>query len=360
MIQTIAGLITPALIYGTITALHLGLPAETVDGYVKNPDTGRPLKYRLNGRRVLIVAIIIWLVLGNSGLVPFDWLYRTRWQGLIGACALGLGFTLWVVLRTAPTGRNVFIELFLGRSENPQFLDQRLDAKMWLYLIGAVMLELNVLSFTVHHYQSHGLTASTGILLCGAMLTWFVLDYLTFEEVHLYTYDFVAERVGFKLGWGCLVFYPYFYAVALWAAVDRMQQSGDESILIFSVLVFFGGWCLARGANMQKFYFKISPDKRFLGIEPRALADAHHRLLVSGFWGVSRHINYLGEILMGSGIALSVAGYHAWWAWLYPLYYVALLVPRQIDDDARCAARYGQLWQQYVARVRYRIIPFVY
>ena len=40
------------------------------------------------------------------------------------------------------------------------------------------------------------------------MLTYFVIDYLSFEKVHLYNYDIFAERVGIKLGWGCLTFYP--------------------------------------------------------------------------------------------------------------------------------------------------------
>lgn len=356
----IAGLVTPFLVYAGITALHWYVPAVIVDGYVKNPRTGRPLRYRLNGRRVLLLAIIGWLALGTSGVVPLDWLYRSRWFGLVGACVLGLGFTLWIVLTAPPTGRGLLADLFLGRLENPQFFDAKIDAKMWLYLVGAVMLQLNVLSVVAFQIQTFGLQASTGIIASATMLTWFVFDYLTFEEVHLYTYDFFAERVGFKLGWGCLVFYPYFYAIALWSAAGHLPQAGYHWSLVLAALVFLTGWCLARGANMQKFYFKTAPGRTFLGIEPRTLADGERRLLVSGFWGVSRHINYLGEILMGAGIALAVTDYHAFWAWLYPLYYVALLVPRQRDDDARCEARYGPLWQKYVSEVRYRIIPFVY
>ena len=26
---------------------------------------------------------------------------------------------------------------------------------------------------------------------------------------------------GFKLGWGCLTFYPYFYCIGLWAVADQ-------------------------------------------------------------------------------------------------------------------------------------------
>nr|MBP9884608.1 hypothetical protein [Chitinophagales bacterium] len=46
--------------------------------------------------------------------------------------------------------------------------------------------------------------------------------------------------------------------------------------------------------------------------------------------------------------------------WLYPLYYVALLLPRQLDDDKRCALKYGALWKVYKDKVPYKIIPYIY
>ena len=111
---------------------------------------------------------------------------------------------------------------------------------------------------------------------------------------------------------------------------------------------------------MQKYFFKIAPDKKFLGIKPEVISDGERSLLVNGFWGRSRHINYLGEILMATGIALS-AGYPAVWpVWLYPLYYVALLFTRQYDDDKICKAKYGELWASYTKKVKFKIIPFIY
>ena len=91
---------------------------------------------------------------------------------------------------------------------------------MFLYLVGATMLALNVLSFAAHHVVTFGPAAFPGVYLHAALFLWFVVEYLVFERVHLYTYDLFAERVGFKLGWGCFTFYPYFYAVGLWAVAD--------------------------------------------------------------------------------------------------------------------------------------------
>ena len=130
--------------------------------------------------------------------------------------------------------------------------------------------------------------------------------------------------------------------------------------MVIYFLIFLAGWCLARGANMQKYTFKKNPGKAFLGIKPRTITDGRKSILVSGFWGISRHINYLGEILMASGIVLSVGYPMLPWPWLYPLYYVILLFTRQMADDKLCAVKYGPLWDEYRKKVPYRIIPYVY
>ena len=95
-------------------------------------------------------------------------------------------------------------------------------------------------------------------------------------------------------------------------------------------------------------------------LEPRAVSDGESHLLCSGFWGVSRHVNYLGEILMATGLALSLGWPLALGPWLYPLYYLAFLLRRERDDDRRCAEKYGPLWDEYLKRVPWRIIPRVY
>jgi delta14-sterol reductase len=357
--RLLLGLVTPLVAYAVITLLHVAIPARRTAGYVASETTGELMKYRTNGRFVLGTSIVIWFLLGYFDVVPYEWLYETRWLGLIGACAIGLAYSFWVVLHYPPTGKSFVAELWFGRARDPQLRDGFIDAKVWFYLVGAVMLQLNVLSFAAYHLATVP-TINYGFLLACAMLTWFCFDYLIFERVHLWTYDFIAERVGFKLGFGCLAFYPYFYSVSLWFTAHLPSPGRPAWLTVAFGALFLGGWLLTRGSNMQKYLFKTAPDRRFLWITPEVLSDGDHRLLASGFWGVSRHVNYLGEIIQAVAIALASGYFGIWMVWLYPAYYVGLLVSRQADDDKVCRAKYGALWDRYTAKVKYRIVPRVY
>jgi hypothetical protein len=349
------GALALVAVYVATFVLYAVLPGRWVTGYVKN-ERGEPLRYHLDGLQVFVVVIAGYVALAASHTIAWDIFYVHRVDMVITAIGIGIVFTLSIVLPAPSTGKSLAADLFLGRLPNPQWLGGRIDAKMYLYLVGAVMLELCLLSFAAHHVLTFD--HSTGIVVYTAMFSFFLVDYLWFERVHLYTYDFVAERVGFKLGWGCLAFYPFFYCVGAWFAAGEPEADRSVLWLVLAVIVFFAGWMLARGANLQKFVFKTEPEReRFGPFAQTALVSGDRRVLIGGLWGLSRHINYLGELLMASGLAIA-AGH--WGAWLYPLYYVGLLVPRQIDDDRRCAEKYGALWEEYCQSVPSRIIPRVY
>ena len=358
--EEVLGFLAPVIVYMLIFILNAILPGRWVTGYVVGKNSPEKLKYHLNGLFVLFSVLILWAILCFSGLISWDWFYLYRWYGLAGAITFGLIFSVALVLPNPPVNKSFIADFYLGRLENPQLWGGKIDAKMWLYLVGAIMLEINVLSFTGHHCMVYGEHANYGIYLATVLLTFFVVDYLTFEEVHLYTYDFFAEKVGFKLGWGCIAFYPFFYSIPLWSTVELERTQTSNYMLMIYGLIFLVSWSLSRGANLQKYFFKKNPESSFLGIVPETITDGNKILLVNGFWGLSRHINYLGEIGMATAVVLSVGHPSLLWPWLYPIYYVVLLGTRQWADDIRCATKYGDLWKQYVHKVPYRIIPYVY
>ena len=231
------GFLAPIIICAALLGLHLALPARRVTGYVTDPTTGRPYTYRLNGLLVLAAAVGGGLVAGGTGWLPWGWLHTRAWMGAAGATALGAVATAWFVF--APPRRAVaeprsagvqgwISDFYLGRVPNFAF-GRRIDTKMYLYVFGAVLLALNICSYAAYHADRYGSGANPGVYLHAALLGWFLVDYLIFERVHLYTYDIFAERLGAKIIWGCLAFYPYFYAVGLWGVARLPKSSLVES-----------------------------------------------------------------------------------------------------------------------------------
>ncbi len=46
--------------------------------------------------------------------------------------------------------------------------------------------------------------------------------------------------------------------------------------------------------------------------------------------------------------------------YFYPIYFAFLLIHRERRDHQRCAAKYGEDWDRYCRRVRWRIVPGLY
>lgn len=53
-------------------------------------------------------------------------------------------------------------------------------------------------------------------------------------------------------------------------------------------------------------------------------------------------------------------GFFAPWLIFAGIFVLHVLLPRERDDDRRCAEKYGQLWEQYRRKVAWRIVPRVY
>jgi delta14-sterol reductase len=368
-----------------IVAMHMMIPGESITGYCCD-SAMKPLKYKLNGLIIMIVTPILFMMTAKEIQVS---LYDNYSTCLVGANGVGFLLSFALIIRGGhekyyrsftvdqmgqdiskmPLG-NKYVSLmqrfYLGCEWNPRFLN--IDSKMMLYIYGAVRLELNILSCCAWQYYHTG-TLSNGMIIYTLMFLWFLHEYMYFENVHLYTYDLFAEKVGFKLTWGCVVFYPFFYCIGMFSIV----QSGDADLSFVTCtaigVLFISGWICTRGANLQKYVFRTQPKHKtykFLGVlsfGQKTVKDT--RILCSGFWGVARHFNYFGEIVQGFALALPGAilaptPYYMILPFLYPLFYVTLFVTRQIDDDALCLKKYGQKWTEYCKIVPWKICPGIW
>ena len=363
--EAIAGFFTPLVVFAAFLLAQLILPGKWVPGYVINPETGEPRKYRLNGILVFVLALIVW-AFELTGM-PRDWFYRCTIYAVVGGTVFTTIFSIIAVF-SQPEGRikNPLLALWDGRIQEVSFFGDRLDVKMYFYVVGGTMLVLNALSGAAYHYELFGENSNPGVFLYAAFFTFYILDYFIFERVQLYTYDLIHERLGFKMFWGGLIVYGWLFILPLWgmaAHPDPGFSSGGTYVwLIGTAALFLFGWAISRGANMQKYTFKRWPDRKFLGIiEPEYIQAGDRKILCSGLWGVARHLNYLGEGFLALSIALVFGHFTNPWAWTYFAFIVTLFTFRQRFDDAYCAEKYGaEKWAEYEARVKYRIFPGIY
>jgi hypothetical protein len=266
-------------IYAAFTALFFWFPGEEIDGYVPDPaNPKRKLRYRLNGLAVFLVTVLGYCCACAAGLLPWTLFYTYRWYfinfanivGLVGSVYFyvrgdrtgALGKTTkageiigapWPVMNHSNGALRTFARFFFGQEANVHW--DVFDVKMYLYLNGAVVLMLNIISFaaqqaTLRKDQS----ISAGTLVYIVLFGWFLVEYLWHEYVHVYTWDFVGENTGFKLWWGCFVVFAYFYPVGAWATVYNPEFEHSTIVLVAAVVCFFSGWMLCSLFSLSIFF----------------------------------------------------------------------------------------------------------
>jgi Delta14-sterol reductase len=206
----------------------------------------------------------------------------------------------------------------------------------------------------VVQYETYG-TLSTAMVLYQIFTLVYIFNYFQFEYGMLHTWDMVAERFGGMLIWGDYVLVPFFYSLPGWFLVHRLEPLPAWAAVGLMGLFLFG-FCLFRGANGQKHRFKLDPATRIWGRPAETIGG---RLLVSGLWGLGRHLNYSGEIVIYLAFALTT-GFDSVVPYLLPAWLGALLIHRARRDERRCRAKYGDLWTRYTRRVPFRMLPLVY
>ena len=152
--EAVLGFLTPLLVFIFFFLAQLILPGRWVPGYVIDPETGEPRKYRLNGLLVFVIALVVW-AFELTGM-PRDWFYRSSLYAVAGGTVFTIIFTVLARCSASRRARSRirFLAWWFGRAQELQFWGNRFDVKMWFYVVGGTMLSLNALSGAVYHYET--------------------------------------------------------------------------------------------------------------------------------------------------------------------------------------------------------------
>ncbi len=361
-----------ALFVGVELVLMKILPGKKIQGPM-TPKGNTPM-YKANGMMSFLFTVGLFL-LGSLGLGLFSpGIIYDHLGGLLGTLNLfSLVFCLFLYFKgrykpstiDSGTTGGVIFDYFWGMELHPRLWGW--DIKMFTNCrFGMISWGLILISFAAKQYELYGLANS--MLIAVALQLLFVIKFFVWEQGFLQSMDIMHDRAGFCLCWGCMVWVPAVYTSPALFLVNHPYRLGP---LLFLVILLSGIACIfinyladrqrqrVRGNNGQCMIWKRKPELIFANYKTEWGEERQSLLLVSGWWGVSRHFHYLPEILAAFFWSMpALFGYYM--PYFYLTFLILLLLDRAYRQERRCAMKYGQDWNEYCKRVPFRLIPFVY
>ena len=150
---------------------------------------------------------------------------------------------------------------------------------------------------------------------------------------------------------------------ALFLVFNPIELS--TSYAAFVLLLGLSGFYIFASANNQKDRFRSDPEALIWGKKPTSISCEYTtqdgalrktQLLTSGWWGISRHMNYTGDLILSLAYSLACGTGH-FYPYFYFFFLSALLIHRCLRDEARCRMKYGAAWLTYCRQVPSRLLP---
>ncbi len=204
---------------------------------------------------------------------------------------------------------------------------------------------------------------------CNAL---YVAKFFVLFEVpgYMSAADIAVDRFGFMLAWGTLAFMPLvhnlqtLHLVRGTGLLPLTHVQAAAWVALGAVMIF-----LNYDADTQRHRVRAAGGKCDVWGRPARVIvaryadaqDAQHEnlLLCCGYLGLVRHFHYFPDIVL-LFLYCAPAGFGRLLPFTYFFYLTALLIDRCQRIDARCAAKYGAAWEEYVRRVPYKLLPGVF
>ncbi len=359
-------LIALGIYFGFLLIMFLGskfLPGISAKGEPLKDESRK--EYKLTGLILFMIATfaaILVFVLNDT--VSPKWNLTFIARAFIPLLIISNAFALIWSLVLFFTGRRkqgegkrkgikgILHDFWFGPELNPTWWG--IDLKMFTYQPSLIGLSFINWSFLFMQLQELG-TILPQMWMYQSFWWFYLFTHYILEEFMLSTWDVMAENFGFMLVWGDLVYVPFFYSICGWFIINQTDSYWTFMIPIVCILYFVSMW-IFRGSNIQKFKFKRNPNTKIWFKPAKALEG---KILISGFWGIGRKLNYTGEILVYFCIFLTT-GVISPIPVILPASLLILLTHRAWRDEKRCKKKYGKIWEEYGEIAKFKMIPKIY
>eukprot|EP00241_Pyramimonas_parkeae_P006341 CAMPEP_0114241128 /NCGR_PEP_ID=MMETSP0058-20121206/9472_1 /TAXON_ID=36894 /ORGANISM="Pyramimonas parkeae, CCMP726" /LENGTH=424 /DNA_ID=CAMNT_0001353643 /DNA_START=11 /DNA_END=1285 /DNA_ORIENTATION=+ len=346
-----------------LVVLHVLLPGRHVQG--NKLKDGSQLTYKLNGGLCLLVTYLAAVYLGFvANVLNLGWMYDNYLALLTGSLVISVTLSIYLyatsfkrgaLLADGGTSGVALYDFFMGRELNPRVgsFDLKEFCELYPGLIAWVMLNLGC----AHKQFTRTGAVSWPMILVNLFHLLYVCDGLWFERSILTTMDITTDGFGYMLAFGDLTWVPFTYSLQARILVDHTPNL-PVWFLASVVALNAVGYVIFRGSNSQKDQFRRDPNHPSVKHLKTLKTESGRQLMISGWWGISRHINYFGDWLMGLAWCLPCGAQPV--AFFYAIYFAVLLIHRDGRDGHSCSVKYGKDWDKFKKIVKYHIVPYVY
>ncbi|CAA9994487.1 unnamed protein product [Nesidiocoris tenuis] len=248
---------------------------------------------------------------------------------------------------------NVLYDIFAGAEVNPRV--GPLDVKTALLRTALITTIIYDSLLIYKEVDGKGLAQiSVNAVLVAALQIVFSLDFVIFESDLLSSFTVNQDGTGLLLLLHGALFPFWITLLPKYLYLSRTPHNVWLSSI--AGVVFLIGYIIHRISNHQK--RKVKKDSS--AVPSKDVIHSRSSVLYKGgLWGLVRHPNYLGALIIYSSwsvLALAAAPVH----WIPVAISVVNLVEiaTQIARvESRSEERHGAIWNSYAAQVKYRILP---
>jgi len=371
---------------------------------------GRRLPYPMNGTLAFFLSHVICYVLAYYDIIEAQFVWRNMGSLITSSFIMVFSISTWMYIDFGLLWRRhvndpefeedwgVFYlkdamnDWWLGVARNPRFFHKWINVPLDWKRFSNVRTSLTIWVICNQSYLAaiyYGCRLVDGQAVCNAtgdfsnvgmpalLITaahwYYCLDYNWNEPAYLTTTDIRHDLYGWMLSFGCMAWVAFFYPVTFLhhIAWQKAPLNDNHTNFYIGLSLHLIGMYLFRVTNIQKHRFRnfISQggDLSTYMVWGKPVeyikTEEGSYLLTSGYWGLARHFNYIGDLVMCIGWAIACAGPSHGFPWApasYVVYFWMMDIHRLWRDEQRCEIKYKQDWLRYKEAVPNFLIPVIW
>jgi len=258
------------------------------------------------------------------------------------------------------TGNFHFVsDIYHGRELNPTWTGCNLKLQTFRFsMIGLALL--NVALVTQYLMEQNG-EVNFAVIMTSSMQVMYAMDAMFNEEYYFNSVDYLNSGYGWSVISSYLTF-PFLPTI-ITRYILHLNPTVKTAPLVFTGILNLLGYIIYRTSETERCELSRDPSNPALSHLQTLEGLQGRKLIVSGWWGLVRHPNYLGEILIQWSWVLPAAsaiGLKFWTPYYLPLVTTLMLVLRCAQTNNRHKRKYGNAWETYSRKVQANIFPMVY